>query len=563
MARKSTTLNPTNSSTKKEDFPMKRISRRNFMKIVGAGAAALGLAACGGSKSESAASTAASQFTGEAVTATYPLANGDKTLNIYIRNATSGVVQNYHDIKAFQVAEENLGVNLAFTHPAVGSESDQFNLMIASGEYPDVIIWSYSTSPMGVDELIDEGVLIDMDSCIRQYAPNYLAAVDTPAHEKEVLSNSGTYQGIYCFTLGVPVSSGPSIRADLLEKYGLDVPVTVDDWENVMATIRDNEPGVTYPFTTYRNYIGNANLNLLLPAYKTSTEFCSDGNGGVVFGPSTDNYRQFVTKLNDWYNKGLLDPEFMSNDSAANNAKLVNGSSIASVLSLNSGIGNVTTTARASNPDFELVGVAWPVLNEGDTPCFHLDGGVAQVSVQAVVTSSCADPALATQVLDYFFSEEGNNLLCWGIEGESYTVNADGSKTFTDAVMNNPEGKTPSEAVLAYALPSYGFVNPMDEDAYMQITLTMPEQVEARTLWHSLDQGVCLPQLTIAPEHQNDYNMIMNEVDTYVQEMLIRFVTGQSNIDESWDTYVNTLNGMGLDVATQYMTDAYNAFQQR
>ena len=53
---------------------MKRISRRNFMKIVGAGAAALGLAACGGSESESAASTAASQFTGEAVTATYPLA---------------------------------------------------------------------------------------------------------------------------------------------------------------------------------------------------------------------------------------------------------------------------------------------------------------------------------------------------------------------------------------------------------------------------------------------------------------------------------------------------------
>ena len=64
MTRKSATLNPTNSSTKKEDFPMKRISRRNFMKIVGAGAAALGLAACGGSESESAASTAASQFTG-------------------------------------------------------------------------------------------------------------------------------------------------------------------------------------------------------------------------------------------------------------------------------------------------------------------------------------------------------------------------------------------------------------------------------------------------------------------------------------------------------------------
>ena len=39
---------------------MKRISRRNFIKIVGAGAAAMGLAACGGSSSSTAASTAGS-----------------------------------------------------------------------------------------------------------------------------------------------------------------------------------------------------------------------------------------------------------------------------------------------------------------------------------------------------------------------------------------------------------------------------------------------------------------------------------------------------------------------
>ena len=32
---------------------MKRISRRNFLKVAGVGAAALGLAACGGSKSGS------------------------------------------------------------------------------------------------------------------------------------------------------------------------------------------------------------------------------------------------------------------------------------------------------------------------------------------------------------------------------------------------------------------------------------------------------------------------------------------------------------------------------
>ena len=39
---------------------MKRISRRNFLKVAGVGAAALGLAACGGAASSTAPSTASS-----------------------------------------------------------------------------------------------------------------------------------------------------------------------------------------------------------------------------------------------------------------------------------------------------------------------------------------------------------------------------------------------------------------------------------------------------------------------------------------------------------------------
>ena len=39
---------------------MKRISRRNFLKVAGVGAAALCLAACGGSSSSTASSTASS-----------------------------------------------------------------------------------------------------------------------------------------------------------------------------------------------------------------------------------------------------------------------------------------------------------------------------------------------------------------------------------------------------------------------------------------------------------------------------------------------------------------------
>jgi putative aldouronate transport system substrate-binding protein len=57
--------------------------------------------------------------------------------------------------------------------------------------------------------------------------------------------------------------------------------------------------------------------------------------------------------------------------------------------------------------------------------------------------------------------------------------------------------------------------------------------------------------------------MIMNEVQTYIQEMYIKFITGQANLDSDWDTYVNTIKGMGIENATQWVQDAYTAFMNR
>ena len=48
---------------------MKRISRRNFLKAAGVGAAALSLAACGGAASSTASSTASSAVASSAVAA--------------------------------------------------------------------------------------------------------------------------------------------------------------------------------------------------------------------------------------------------------------------------------------------------------------------------------------------------------------------------------------------------------------------------------------------------------------------------------------------------------------
>lgn len=111
----------------------------------------LSLAACGGtgdttsSGSPEGNNTSAPDVSGnEDVTpqeATYPLTTEKKTLSVYIRDNSSGVIGDYGRVAAFQAAAERLGVELEFVHPTTGGEADQFNLMIGSGKYPDIIEW--------------------------------------------------------------------------------------------------------------------------------------------------------------------------------------------------------------------------------------------------------------------------------------------------------------------------------------------------------------------------------------------------------------------------------------
>lgn len=545
--------------------------KNRILSLLLAGTVAMGcLTGCGGNAapgsapaSDSSSITSASiSESGEPIQATYPLSEEPVTLRVYMKDS-SGKGINFNEVAGYKAAFEKLGVNVEFIIPAVGSEADQFNLMIASGEYPDIILWDFRSTPMSLPEMVNSGVLLDIDEYIRQYAPNYLKLLNgREEYLKEATADDGHLLSMYAFNEGIPVSGGPAMRADLLKKYNLDVPVTIEDWTEVMTGLKEN--GVAYPMICGKQRDGTIWFDGFMSAYKTSNVFClDDETGDVVFGPATDNFKEYVAQLNAWFEAGLIDPEFSSLDGTAMNARLTDSrSACAPNMQLSYHIGNITNVARETNPEFEFVGCPWPVLNEGDQASYVVKA-ITYSGKQAAITSACANPVIATQFLDYFYSEEGQDFLCWGIEDESYAVNGDGAKQFTDVIMNNPDGKNPQEAILAYATPQYNFANVMLDEPYAQIITTLPEQLSARNTWLDADAGVALPQLTIAADVQSDYSMLMNDINTYVQEMYVKFISGQANLDTDWESYVNALNGMGLETATQYVIDAYTKYQQR
>ena len=473
----------------------RRLASGMIAAALAAGITGCGSSGSGQSQKQNQEETIASveEFTGEPVEAVYPLSEEKKQLTVYAKNSNSSVLNSYNEIEAFTKAAEKLGVELVWSHPVAGSETDQYNLMIASQDLPDIIFWDFSSTSTKLTGLLDNGSAIDMDTLIRQYAPNYMKALKTDEIlMKQALTDEGKLAAMYKLepTAARLVTSGPFMRKDLLDQYDLKVPVTIEDWYKVLKAFKEH--GAEAPLTVV-NSEPRTSLYFTMSAFQTYYSFYSDPDTEqVMFGPITENYREWLREMNRWYKEGLIDPEYTATDRKTQASNMTGGKSAASMGMLSASIGNMTKTARETNPDYELVGCPWPIKEEGDTPyVINYEASVRVGGMGAVVTSSCKDPVLAVSVLDYFYSEEGQTLLNWGMEGVTYTADSDGSKHYTDTIMKSE--KTPAEMISRYAMPSQGFTKMMDYDAWSQINLSLPEQVEANRIWAEGDN--CLPTM--------------------------------------------------------------------
>lgn len=144
--------------------------------------------------------------------------------------------------------EEKTGVRIELIVPPVGEAATNFSLMLTNRKYPDIIIGFDNMYSSGGDEAIEEGIILDLKDLVEQYMPNYQAARTASEYRMlNTITDEGTMP--YICTLSYQDQSsitygGPIIRQDVLDKLGLDMPVTFDDWHEYLTRAKD-ELGMT------------------------------------------------------------------------------------------------------------------------------------------------------------------------------------------------------------------------------------------------------------------------------------------------------------------------------
>ncbi len=152
-------------------------------------------------------------------------------------------------------------------------------------------------------------------------------------------------------------------------------------------------------------------------------------------------------------------------------------------------------------------------------------------------------------------------LFNFGIEGESYTI-IDGYPTYTDQILNNPDGWSVAQALSAYIRGNYN--GPFVQDIrYLEQYYTIDSQKISNQIWGETNGAKHkIPPITPTAEESREYSTIMNEINTYRDEMTLKFIFGTESLD-NFDNYVKTIENMGLARALEIQNLAMDRYNNR
>ncbi len=528
------------------------------------------IAGCGSKGADTGSGTDSASSGDAAVTAdagdwTWPLAE-KKELSIWIV-WSNDYVENPNDLKAIQKMEELTNVHVNWQVVDAASAQEQFGLMLASGEYPDIIRDCGTYYPGGTEKGVQDGVLADLTDVADKYMPNYQALrKSNPQLEKDTVTDEGklvgarTIASYFGDVSGERVWAGMALRGDWLNDLGLEVPRTIDQWETVLTAFKENYPECEAPLMIGTN--GYDYFSHFLSAYGCLGEFYKDGDT-VKYGPLEDGYKQWLTLFHDWYEKGLIDPNFMTNaaDMMSPQDYMGTGKCGAGIQLWGFTADVMKAQGYNNDEDFNIVATSSPVLKEGDTP----EIGFATsdlVKEEVGIAATTKDLELACRYLDFWYTNEAMLLDSVGIEGESYTKDGD-TYHLTDAMQQMvDEGKvnTLSEAVYTYSLGTsdFGLYNwGMFDPIY-----------EGNSALNAYDEfnkdkfDLMLPScMTLTDAENSEYVTLYTDIQTLVRENTVKFITGEQSLDE-YDAFVEQLKTYNIDRCIelkQAALDRYNA----
>jgi putative aldouronate transport system substrate-binding protein len=425
-------------------------------------------------------------------------------------------------------------------------------LMLSTGEAPDIIA---KVSQSDIEQFIPSGVILPVSDYL-EYFPHFTARMEKWGLKEEV-ENLRQLDGKFYVLPGIKESPYPNIgihiRSDLLKKYNLDMPQNYNEFYEVLKKFKEGDPS-SFPLTDKFN--GEQLLMIASAAFGTQAGW--DYNNGMQYDKASDSwiyagtdsrYKEMIEYFAKLVREGLMDPELFTQTGGEKFKKLANEKSF-----LTSGAFPMQNRLyRDKQNDY----VEWEFMLPPAGPAGRISIATSPFEFGVVFPAKVQKNENFEQLLRFvdwlYFSDEGNTLTFWGVEGETYEIVDGKKKLLPDYKWRhfNPDG----EILLGkeWGTGNNNWKTGGSNEFYEEL-MDDGERKFYNKLMSEVKIQTTPPTVLMTDMQREQFTLVNAALEDYTKQMLLKFILGDASIEDDWDTYVKETEGKGA----QKLLDIYN-----
>ncbi|WP_128101877.1 ABC transporter substrate-binding protein [Paenibacillus sp. DCT19] len=479
--------------------------------------------------------------------------------------------------------QEQTGVDWKMEY-LVGDSATKAGVMIASGDYPDII-----DSSGEMAKLMDAGAFIPLDDLIEQYGPN-IKRVYGPDMDKFRQEDGQIY--FFPYTANIGYVSEPNfqtgfyIQRAVLKEFNYPKIKTLDEYFDLIEQYKQKYPQIdgkdTIGFATLAgepsSFFTLQNPAMHLAGYPNDGSVMVDINSHeakLVAG--SDYQKQWIQKLSEVNAQGMFDPESFTMNRDQYLAKLTSGR-VLGYFSYSWQVGDATSNLKKAGMDDKRY-VALPIVFDNNVKDQYIDPPGFVNNYGIGITVNAKDPVRIIKYFDNLLKEENQILVQWGIQDETYSVNDEGRFYFE----NEEQRKYHEDPEMSqkfgfdyfnYSWPRYGN-NSLLEDgnaygpgnqpevatfSYTDGDKLLLEKYGVETfaeLFSTPDERPWSPAWSIALEQGSPEQIFITKADDLQKKYLPKMIMeSPSSFDNTWNEYMGQLNQLDKKTYEDTITQA-------